>query len=159
MTRLLGLTTLLLVSMLGPSHATAGNYDYATGEHKGHLQIAFTAHDGPTGVIGQIKLQFDAGRRIRVDVQCLAVDGNLASIQGTIVFTNHPEVLGGRVEVEVEDRGKANPGHQGGPDVAQVNFDDYPDEWTTGIGPDCDPNSGPFNTTVDGNIEVTDNTP
>ena len=64
--------------------------------------------------------------------------------------------VGGRVEVEVEDKGEASPGHQLGPDEMQVNFTNYPTNWTPGFGPDCDPNSDPFNRTRDGNVEVHD---
>lgn len=156
MRRLLLAMAVVLVNAVGAAPASAGGYDYVTGEHKAHLQVAFTAHDSPDGPMGHIKLQFEAGITIHVAVDCLAVAGNLASLEGDVVRSNHPDVPGGRIEVEVEDKGEANPGHMRGPDELQVNFTNYPQDWTPGVGPDCTPNSDPFNRTIDGNVEVYD---
>ena len=65
--------------------ASAGGFDFVTEEHKAHLQVAFSAHDSPKGPVGHIKLQFEAGTTIHVAVDCLAVDGNLASLEGDVV--------------------------------------------------------------------------
>ena len=156
MTRLFLCLSLFVTLVLGAGAASAEDFDFATGEHKGHLQVAFTAHDTTNGPIGRIKLQFEPGVRIFVEVDCLNVVGHLASVQGPVIFSNHPDVTGGRVEVEIEDNGEANPGHTPGPDKLQVNFDQYPQGWTTGAGPDCSPNTPPFNRTLDGNVEVYD---
>ena len=156
MRRLVPAFAVLILCAFGSPPASAGGFDFVTGEHKAHLQVAFTAHDSPKGPTGQIKLQFEAGMTIHVAVDCLKVNGNLASLEGNVVRSNHPDVPGGRIEVEVEDKGEASPGHQRGPDELQVNFTYYPRDWTPGIGPDCQPNSDPFNRTVDGNVEVHD---
>ena len=152
------LMAVLGFSVLGFGSASAGSFDFVAGQGSTHLSVLnVSAQEGPQGDTGHITFNFRSGDKMRVDVDCLTVhDDDRASVVGPVVRSTQPIPSGARMELEVFDGGKANPGHEFGPDVVHINWTHPPQGWQGNQPPDCEFNSNPFSNVLDGNIEVTD---
>lgn len=154
---------LIAAASFSPTPARGDAWDYISGQGSTHLAVLnLSAHEGPQGDTGQITLHFrgqdkNVGDRFRVEVDCVNVtDDDRGAAEGTITSSSLSAAVGKRLELEVYDGGKASPGHQFGPDVVHINWQEPPEGWQGNRTPNCTFDSDPFSNVRDGNLEVYD---
>ena len=108
------LAIVAVAGLLGASVALAGSAVHrASGGGTvdwpgGRVTYGFTARIDATGEVkGEAEFHFrDTGLRSHVDINCLAVSGNVAWLGGTITRSDDPSVVGMEVTWQVKDNGQ-----------------------------------------------------
>jgi len=109
-----GLLALLIIASIGLSTYTAntagGNVASANGSgHNGSLTLSFGAFDhGEGNITGQATFIDDAKKiKVTIDVECLSVKGNTATVGGTVLKSTNPDFApGSGVTFSVIDNGE-----------------------------------------------------
>ena len=106
---LLAITAIGLSSYIAPTTA-GGNVASANGSgHNGSLTLSFGAFDhGEGNFTGQATLIDDAAKtKVTIDVECISVSGNSATVGGTVLKSTNPDFpTGSGVTFDVVDNGE-----------------------------------------------------
>jgi hypothetical protein len=151
---LIGTTVVLGALAFAAGPANAAPQDFASGSASFVCledcsgSLAFTGHGTPADAHGTVKIDIPSTIQSRGSVDCVAVDGNRATISG-VLDKPSPGLDGPFYALQVEDNG--SPGTSG--DRISVAFGRFPVQCALANG------SSPVFPVSRGNVVVKDNTP
>lgn len=153
----------VLGCIAAPAAFAAGPYGFTSGAATVHHHFAWSAHEGPNGVTGQMTVQFRNGEKVHANVTCIEFAGTLvgfppmtpadaASIFGTVYKSDNAlSPKGAMIEFEVADASSSG-------ENDEFRLNPSPPDSPDPRGADCKYDPGQF-PIQQGNVQVEPATP